>query len=223
MRLQILEQLNAARSRAEPIVLVTNLDSGEQLIWREGAQSESLDAACRRALDEERPRRLELEGRAYFLHPFLPSRRVVVVGAVHIAKALVSLIVQGGDQPVVVDPREAFARSDRFPGISLSTDWPDEYLERAPLSARDALVTLTHDPKLDDPALESALRSEAHYIGALGSRKSHADRRDRLRRRGFSEESLDRIHGPVGLPIGGRSPFEISVSIAAQMIEVRRR
>ncbi len=223
MKLSDLEALNAARAGGQERVLLTELASGRQAMWPHDAPLDhELEAACRAALRDETPRRVEISGQDWFVHPFVPPRRLVVVGAVHIAQALVRLAAQAGDAPVVVDPRSAFARPDRFPGLRVSTDWPDEFLEAQPLGPRDALVTLTHDPKLDDPALDLALRSPAHYIGALGSKKSHRARLQRLRDRGFDEESLARIHGPVGLPIGSRSPFEIAVSVVAQMIQVRR-
>jgi len=223
VKLATLQALNEARARGEACVLLTDLRAGTQLLWPvDATPSTEVETACQAALQEETPRRLETTDGDWFVHPFLPPRRLVVVGAVHIAQALVRLAAEAGDEPVVVDPRSAFARPDRFPGLRVSTDWPDEFLEAEPLARRDALVTLTHDPKLDDPALELALRSPAHYIGALGSKKSHTARLERLRARGFEEASLARIHGPVGLPIGSRSPWEIAVSVMAQLIQVRR-
>jgi xanthine dehydrogenase accessory factor len=117
----------------------------------------------------------------------------------------------------VIDPRTAFATAQRFPNLAISHDWPDEALAKAPLGRRSALVALTHDPKVDDPALTAALKSDCFYIGALGSKKTHAARRERLSQHGFSDAELDRLHGPVGLPIGARSPAEIAVAILAEM------
>jgi len=126
-------------------------------------------------------------------------------------------------QPIIIDPRQSFATEARFPGLELSTEWPDEALERLQPDHRSAVVTLTHDPKLDDPALAVALRSECFYIGALGSRRTHAARCQRLAEMGFTEAELARIHGPIGLSIGAVSPAEIAVSILGQMTEVLRK
>ncbi len=128
-----------------------------------------------------------------------------------------------GYEVTVVDPRSAFAAADRFPGVTLNLSWPDEALESLDIDARSAVITLTHDPKLDDPALSVALKSDAFFIGCLGSKKTHATRRKRLGKAGFSEEELDRMNGPVGLPIGSRSPAEIAVSVLAQVTETLRK
>jgi xanthine dehydrogenase accessory factor len=154
---------------------------------------------------------------------FSPPRRCFVVGAVHIAQPLVQMLTLADYAAIVVDPRESFATAARFPGVELTTEWPDEALERLQPDHRSAVVTLTHDPKLDDPALAVALRSEAFYIGALGSRRTHAKRCARLAELGFGEAEMARIHGPIGLSIGAVSPAEIAVSILGQMTEVMRR
>ena len=141
----------------------------------------------------------------------------------HIAQPLVQILSLADYQAIVIDPRESFATEARFPGLELSTEWPDEALERFKPDHRSAVVTLTHDPKLDDPALAVALRSECFYIGALGSRRTHARRCDRLKEMGFAEAELARIHGPIGLSIGAVSPAEIAVSILGQMTQVLRQ
>jgi len=151
-----------------------------------------------------------------------PPLRLVVVGAVHIAQALVPLARIAGYDPIIVDPRSAFASQGRFPGETLMHDWPDEALNALGLDARTAVVLLSHDPKLDDPALHAALQSDAFYIGALGSKRTHANRLDRLANAGFSTEHTARIHGPVGLNIGSSGPAEIAVSILAEMTAVLR-
>lgn len=152
-----------------------------------------------------------------------PPLRLIVVGAVHIAQALVPMARVVGYDPVVVDPREAFASEARFPGERLVHDWPDEALEAIGLDARTALVLLTHDPKLDDPAIHAALKSDAFYIGALGSTRTHAKRVERLLEAGFSNDEIERIHGPVGLDIGSSGPAEIALSILSQMTSVLRK
>jgi xanthine dehydrogenase accessory factor len=158
----------------------------------------------------------------WFLQAYNPPVRLVVVGAVHIAQALVPLAAQLGLAVVVVDPRRAFATEERFPNVTIRTDWPDEAMDALVPDARTAVVTLTHDPKLDDPALDRALRSRAFYIGALGSRKTHAARLDRLRALGHDEAALSRIRGPVGLAIAAVTAPEIALSILAEFVAVRR-
>ena len=152
-----------------------------------------------------------------------PPLRLIVVGAVHIAQALVPMARIAGYDPAIVDPRETFGAQARFPGETLLNDWPDEAVEQLGLDSRTALVLLTHDPKLDDPALTLALRSGCFYIGALGSTRTHAKRVARMQEAGFSEAEIARIHGPVGLDIGAAGPSEIAVSILAEMTGVLRK
>ena len=151
-----------------------------------------------------------------------PPLRMAIVGGVHIAQTLVPMARMAGFAPFVIDPRGAFASEARFPGTALSNDWPDEALADWGIDARTAVVTLTHDPKIDDPALRVALRSQAFYVGSLGSKRTHGKRLDRLGSEGFSDEELGRIHAPVGLDIGARSPAEIAVSVLAEVIGVLR-
>ncbi|WP_395832160.1 XdhC family protein, partial [Elstera sp.] len=145
-----------------------------------------------------------------------------LVGAVHIAQAVIPMAQALGYAVTVIDPRQAFATPERFPGIALSTDWPDEALDALKPDSRTAIVTLTHDPKLDDPALTAALKSDAFYIGALGSRKTHTSRLQRLTEAGFTDADLQRIQGPVGLAIGAKTQAEIALSILAQITAMRR-
>ncbi len=152
-----------------------------------------------------------------------PPLRLIVVGAVHIAQALVPMARIAGYDPIIIDPRAAFASDSRFPGETLLEDWPDDAVRALGFDARTALVLLTHDPKLDDPALTEGLRSDVFYIGALGSTRTHAKRLERMRAAGFTKTDLARIHGPVGLDIGAAGPAEIAVSILAQMTQVLRR
>jgi xanthine dehydrogenase accessory factor len=148
--------------------------------------------------------------------------RLVVVGAVHVSQALVQMAATLGFAVTVVDPRRAFATPERFPGVSLSADWPDEAMEALALDARTAVVTLTHDPKLDDPALDVALRSPCFYVGALGSRRTHAKRVARLREAGHGDGAIARIHAPVGLDIGAVTAPEIALSVLAEVVAARR-
>lgn len=157
-----------------------------------------------------------------FVHVFNPPLRLVVVGAVHIAQALVPMAELVGYEVVVVDPRRSFASVDRFPDIVLVDEWPDDAVTALAPDSRTALVTLTHDPKFDDPALIAGLRSPAFYIGSLGSRRTHRARLERLRQAGVEERALARIHAPIGLDIGAQSPAEISTAIVAEMTAVLR-
>lgn len=152
-----------------------------------------------------------------------PPLRMIIVGAVHIAQPLVGMARSCGYDPLLIDPREAFGSEARFAGEVISHDWPDEAMAALGLDARTAVVTLTHDPKLDDPAIEAALRSNCFYLGCLGSTRTHAKRLARLTEAGFSEAEIARIHAPVGLDIGAKSPAEIAVSIMAQVTQVLRR
>ena len=207
-----------------PIALATHLESGARAVVRPdrigGALAlgaESL-AAARRALAENHCAILADPAGPVFVRVFNPPLRMVIVGAVHIAQCLAPMAAVAGFDVTVVDPRRAFATDARFPGVKLSTAWPDDALDALDPDSRTAVVTLTHDPKLDDPALAAALGSDAYYVGALGSRKTHARRLDRLRREGVSAEALERIHSPVGLPLGGREATEIAVAILAEAV-----
>jgi len=161
-------------------------------------------------------------GARVFVQVFSPPMRCFVVGAVHIAQPLTQMLALTGYRATVIDPRQSFATEARFPGVELTTDWPDEALERLKPDHRSAVVTLTHDPKLDDPALAVALRSDCFYIGALGSKRTHARRLERLAELGFGGADFARIRGPIGLPIGAVSQAEIAVSILAEMTQILR-
>lgn len=224
MTRDVLARLLADLAAKRPAVLVTDLAAGEARLLHPGdaGVDPALAAATREALSRDESTKVELGGRTLFLRAFNPPVRVIVVGAVHIAQSLAPMIQLAGYEAIVVDPRRAFATEARFAGVPLVAEWPDEALARLGLDRRTALVTMTHDPKIDDPALAAALRSEAFYVGSLGSRKTQAARRERLRGMGFSEAELSRIHGPVGLPIGARSPGEIAISILSQVVSALR-
>lgn len=212
MPVQMLRELVAARAARQAVAYEVALDGTARQLVHEGHDQ-------RFRMDRSG---LEQEG-ALFVAIHNPPLRLIVVGGVHIAQVLVSMAAGVGFDPVVVDPREAFGSAARFPGARLMNDWPDEALEEIGLDARCAVVLLTHDPKLDDPALMRALASEAFYIGALGSSRTHAARLGRMREAGFSDAHIARIHGPVGLDIGAAGPAEIAVSILAQMIMTLRK
>ncbi len=218
---ELLAAVQQARAAGRAVVLATRLPGGEQALLPDPAYP-ALDAIARQALLTERSGTHEVDGVTWFLHAHNPPARIVIVGAVHIAQALVPLAAQLGYGVTVADPRRAFATDERFPGVTVSTDWPDEALDALRPDGRTAIVTLTHDPKLDDPALDRALRSEAFYIGALGSRRTHAKRLDRLRALGHDDAALARIRGPVGLNIAAVTAPEIALSVLAQIVAVRR-
>jgi xanthine dehydrogenase accessory factor len=225
---ELLAALQRVRAARKPALVAIDLADGRNTLVAEGeaAGDAGLRAAlaghAARALEREQSGVVEHEGRGYFLHVFAPPRKLALVGAVHIAQALIPMAVAAGYDVTVIDPRSAFAAESRFPGVTMTHEWPGKALAALALDRRSAVITLTHDPKLDDPALAAALRSDAFYIGALGSRKTHAARLDRLREQGFSDAELTRIHGPVGLSIGAVSPAEIAVSILAQLTQALR-
>lgn len=196
--------------------------SWEERLIDPSKDDSALGLAARAAARADASGEAEIEGRVWFLEVHNPPLELVAVGAVHIAQPLAAMAAMAGYAVRVIDPRTAFASEARFPGVRLSHDWPVEAFAKEPLGPRSALVVLAHDPKIDDPALEAALASEAFYVGALGSKKTHAARLERLLARGFSQKQLARIHGPVGLTIGARSPAEIALSILAQMTETLR-
>ena len=219
----LLDRLTQARRANRPVVLATRLPEGEQRLLPDDDAPAALRDAAADTLRRDKSATAEIDGVTWFLHAYNPPLRLVVVGAVHIAQALVPMAAQLGYGVTVVDPRRAFATDERFPGVSVSTDWPDEAMDALHPDTRTAIVTLTHDPKLDDPALDRALKSEAFYIGALGSRRTHARRLDRLRELGHDDAAMARIRGPVGLDIAAVTAPEIALSILAQVVEVRRR
>ena len=207
MKRETLDALRAARRERRAVALVTELGTGAQRLAEAG---------------DSRTRVEPVENDEIFTHVFKPTPRLIVIGAVHIAQKLVPLARLADFAVDVVDPRTAFASPERFPDVGLSHDWPDKAVAALKPDSATALVSLTHDPKLDDPALMVALRSPAFYIGALGSRKNHAKRLERLRAEGFDDAELARLHGPVGLPIGALSPGEIAVSIMAEIVAALR-
>jgi len=223
MEADLLRSLHDRRRAARPVALVTRLADGLQCLVEPAAVEGALSLQAAELENVRYRMRTDCSGEAgegLFARVYNPPLRLVLVGAVHIAQALAPMAQCAGFRVAIVDPRTAFATAARFPGIDLYHDWPDVALGRIGIDARTAVVTLTHDPKLDDPALLAAVRSEALYIGALGSRRTQAARLQRLRDAGVGEALLARIHAPVGLPLGGRRPPEIAVAILAEIIKV---
>ena len=217
MKRATLTALRCAEAAGRPIVRAVDLASGEERLLDPQAGQSPLVRAAGEAARADRSGMADAEGRNWFLEVHNPPLDLRIVGAVHIAQPLARMAALADYRVSVIDPRSAFATQARFPDVALSRDWPDEALAKAPLGARSALIALAHDPRLDDPALMAALRSNCFYIGALGSKKTHRARLARLGAHGFSDEETARIHGPIGLAIGARSVAEIAVSILAEM------
>lgn len=217
MKRDVLEALNAARRAGRAIVRASDLETGEEQLIDPALDTSPLGEAAAGAARADTSGPAHIEGRSWFLAVFNPPLDLAIVGAVHVAQPLSIMAQQAGYGVRIVDPRTAFATAARFPGIRLSHDWADEAFAKEPLGPRSAVVFLTHDPKLDDPGLIAALKSNCFYIGALGSKKTQAARQARMKAESFGDSELARIHGPVGLDIGARSPAEIAISILAEM------
>jgi xanthine dehydrogenase accessory factor len=224
MRLSLLSDLNAERAARRAAILVTDVLSGEQRLVREvEVEGDPLVQELQDSLRRGKSGLVEREGRQFFLTVQTPPVRVVIIGAVHISQALAPMAKSLDLDVRIIDPRTAFATPERFPDVPLLAEWPDAVLPEIGIDAYTAVVALTHDPKIDDPALEASLRSECFYIGALGSRKTHERRVERLTASGFTETDLARIHAPIGLDIGAVSPAEIAVSILAEIVATLRK
>ena len=226
MRAQTLAQINAERAARRATILVTDTGDGSQRLVREAeVAGDPLGPVLAKHLAAGRSALVEVEGRKKFLTVQVPPVRLVVIGAVHISQAIAPMAAGLDLALTVIDPRTAFASPERFPGIDLVAEWPDAALGGAvpSLDRYCALAALTHDPKIDDPALQAALRAGCFYVGALGSRKTHAARVDRLAAAGFSQCEIGRIRAPIGLPIGAVSPAEIALSVLAEIVAALRR
>ena len=219
---EILAALEAAKQAKQPVVLATRLPSGEQRLLPDPDAPPELNEVAAKVLETDESGTHKVGGTDWFMHAYNPPLRLAVVGAVHIAQALVPFAAQCGFAVTVMDPRRSFASDERFPNVTVSAQWPDEAMDAFQPDSRTAVVTLTHDPKLDDPALDRALKSQAFYIGALGSRRTHAARLKRLRELGHQDNALSRIRGPVGLNIEAVTASEIALSIIAEIVAVRR-
>jgi xanthine dehydrogenase accessory factor len=218
----MLAALLQSKNGPEAVVLATRLKDGVQCLLPDPVAPAGLQDAALIALGHDQSSTATIDDETWFLHVHAPPRRLLIVGAVHIAQSLAPLGVLAGLAVTVIDPRRGFADEARFPGIMLHRAWPDEALAGLKPDAHTAVVTLTHDPKLDDPALDAALQSTAFFIGALGSRKTHAARLDRLRALGHRDDALRRLRGPAGLRIGAVTAPEIALSILAELVAVRR-
>jgi xanthine dehydrogenase accessory factor len=216
----VLKSLNAERRARRAVVVVTDLGDGRDRVVREGdVVAGELGDAIGAAFRSGRSGTVEVAGRTFFLNAHLPQPRLVIIGAVHISQALAPMAKIAGFPAEIIDPRTAFATPERFEGASLAAEWPEDALKQRPLDSYTALAAVTHDPKIDDFALKAALDANCFYIGALGSRKTHARRVERLLAMGASQAQIDTILAPIGLDIGAASPAEIAVAVLAQVIE----
>ena len=223
MDISTLKIVNAERRARRAVMLVTDLGDGTDRIVREGDPiAGELGAAITKAFQTGKSGSVEAEGRSYFLNAHLPHPRLVIIGAVHISQALAPMAKIAGFPVEIIDPRTAFASAERFPDVTLHAEWPEDVLKRRPLDAFTGLALVTHDPKIDDFALKAGLDAGCFYVGALGSRKTHARRVERLLAMGATPEQIERVHSPIGLDIGAASPAEIAVAVLAQAIRALR-
>lgn len=223
MNLDILQTLNAERAARRAVVVITNVDSGAQrLVKAPDVARDPLAALIQKRLRMGKSGMEETADGRVFLTVHVPSPKLVVTGAVHISQALAPMATLVGYDVVIVDPRTAFASEERFPDVKVIAQWPDEALPPLNVDRYTAFVALTHDPKIDDPALKHALARDCFYIGALGSKKTHARRVERLKLAGLTDADIARIHAPIGLPIGAMSPPEIAVAILAEITQALR-
>lgn len=219
----VLKSLNAERRARRAAVVVTDLGDGRDRMVREGdVVAGELGEAIGKAFRTGTSKTAEIDGRSYFLNVHLPQPRLVVIGAVHISQALAPMAKIAGFPVEIIDPRTAFATPERFADVQLDAEWPEDVLKLRPLDSYSALVAVTHDPKIDDFPLKAALDAGCFYVGALGSRKTHAKRVERLLALGATEVQIGSIHAPIGLDIGAASPAEIAVAVLAQVIEAFR-
>ncbi len=218
MKLETLAELNAERAARRPVIVVTDTANGEQrLVKAKDFAADPMRAELSSQLRTGKSGMVEAAGKKLFLNVYAPTARLVIIGAVHISQALAPIAQSLGYDVTVVDPRTAFASPERFPDVPLIAEWPDVALPPLNIDPYTAFVALTHDPKIDDPALLHAFERDCFYIGALGSRKTHGKRAERLRGQGAKDSDIGRIHAPIGLPIGAVSPSEIAVSIMAEI------
>ena len=219
MKRELLNALLDAKKARKAVAIVTEIETGAQrMVSKEQSPNDPLGNILEEAFRFDESGLHDDE----FVHIFNPPLRLVIIGAVHVAQSVIPMAGQTGYDGSVIDPRGAFATGARFPDISLHVQWPDEILPSLGLDARTALLALTHDPKIDDPALNLALHSECFYIGALGSKRTQASRCARLKEMGLSDEKITRIHGPIGLEIGAKGAAEIAISIMAEMTSTLR-
>jgi len=218
VNLETLTQVNIERAARRPVFVVTDVSNGEQrMVKAADLAGDALETELRKQLRMGKSAMIEVDGKKLFVNVYAPVARMVIIGAVHISQALAPMARSLGYDVTVVDPRTAFASPERFPDVRVVAEWPDVALPPLNVDHYTAFVAVTHDPKIDDPALLHAFERDCFYIGALGSRKTHGKRVDRLKAQGASDQDIAKIHAPIGLPIGAISPGEVAVAIMAQI------
>jgi xanthine dehydrogenase accessory factor len=218
VNLETLTQVNIERAARRPVFVVTDVSNGEQrMVKAADLAGDALETELRKQLRMGKSAMIEVDGKKLFVNVYAPVARMVIIGAVHISQALAPMARSLGYDVTVVDPRTAFASPERFPDVRVVAEWPDVALPPLNVDHYTAFVAVTHDPKIDDPALLHAFERDCFYIGALGSRKTHAKRLDRLKAQGASDDTIAKLHAPLGLPIGAISPGEVAVAIMAQI------
>ena len=220
MKKQLLDQIIKKKKNKDEFAIITNIENGESCIFE---KNNPLDKNFEKYFDQinnffEKKKNGIIEGSNIFVETYIRPIKVVIVGAVHIAQYLVDYANSLNFEISIIDPRGYFASEERFPDLKIINKWPDEALKEIKTNENTALIALTHDPKIDDPALQHALKNKFYYIGALGSNKTHENRCKRLKEAGFSDTEINSIHGPIGIKLGGRSAPEIALSIVAQLV-----
>jgi len=220
MKKQLLDQIIKKKKNKDEFAIITNIENGESCIFE---KNNPLDKNFEKYFDQinnffEKKKNGIIEGSNIFVETYIRPIKVVIVGAVHIAQYLVDYANSLNFEISIIDPRGYFASEERFPDLKIINKWPDEALKEIKTNENTALIALTHDPKIDDPALQYALKNKFYYIGALGSKKTHENRCKRLKEAGFSDTEINSIHGPIGIKLGGRSAPEIALSIIAQLV-----
>ena len=221
MKDKTLKLVLSEKNNRNTIIVATELESGQQIILNNNDKNNQIYNSAKALIKKGKSDIINIDSQRWFINISLPPLRLVTVGAVHIAQPLAEIATIAGYEVTIIDPRAAFANNKRFPNINIVNEWPEEALIDFKIDNRTAVVTLTHDPKLDDSALYAALNSKAFYIGSLGSKKTHNARIERLKIAGFNEDAIKNIHGPVGLSIGAKSPQEIAISIMSELILCR--
>jgi xanthine dehydrogenase accessory factor len=224
MRKDLAETVLAARAKRRPVALLTWLASGEQKLFlpEDAAELPDLGDVLADAFRLDKSGTVETSGGEVFIRVFNPPLRMIIIGAVHTTQYLLPMAQMMGHDITIVDPRTAFATKERFPDANVIADWPEDAIAQLGIDRRTAIIALTHDAKIDDPAIRLGLECGAFYVGALGSSRTHAKRVERLKAAGVSEADIARIHAPIGLDIGAQGPAEIALSIMAQVVQVLR-
>ena len=220
MKKRILKEIIEKKEKKIEFAIITNLENGESCIFE---KDKPLDKNFEKHKEEisfqfNKKKNGIIEGTNIFVETYIRPIKVIIVGAVHIAQYLVNFASSLNFEISVIDPRGYFATEQRFPNMKIINKWPDEAFKEIETDSNSALIALTHDPKIDDPALQHAIKNKFYYIGALGSKKTHANRSERLKKAGFSDDEINQIHGPIGIKLGGRAAPEIALSIIAQLV-----